>query len=94
MSLEHSLLVLVVLVLLGLWKEVKRMTLDLSKLNQAVSENTAAVQAAIAAGIGQGGSTTTDQAGVDAAAAQIVQNNQALATATPAPAPTPTPVTP
>jgi hypothetical protein len=68
--------------------------LNTDALTQAVSDNTTAVQAAVAV-IAAGGSTdnTAAQAAVDSATAQIETNTSALnaADAAPAPAPAPAP---
>jgi hypothetical protein len=59
----------------------ERMALDFARLEAAVTANTAAVNAAVAAGVG--GGTPANQASIDAAAATIEANNSALTAATP-----------
>jgi hypothetical protein len=85
-----SLFNLIVATFLLLWvmavientKEVRKMALQLDELAKALRDNTAAVNAAVAAGIGQG-TSAADQMSIDNATAQINANTAALVAATP-----------
>ncbi len=83
-------LVFCLAVIIALGMGVKILKQAIADLTTAVNANTAAINAAIAAGIG-GGTSAADIASVQAITAVVQQNNAALTAATPAP-PAPVPV--